>query len=1238
MNLKFSVIFVMAATLALVIVPAYAEYDNLSLKEQSESGVAPESIVCREEMQLMLKSNGDPVCIFKSSVEKMTERGYATIVPDVMTDAKITSKDKVTDGEDKVSDLCHMLTNTAQQKSDSVYQHHGRGWSTDNHLIWMSHARAGNCGNYDGPCFRNSVSQPDFSIVENLQHVRHWPDRTIYSGETVEWDYTTYLDGREVDPITVTDSNGKETSAELGHSDNRSGDTARHHTFEGIGTYVWHMPDHLDIQGTITVVSEPSEESIKDADGTHERHDDSMKKDKMDDDLSGLCHMVANMAQHENDIDQVYQNHGRGGDNDHHLIWMSHARAGNCGNYDGPCFRNSVSQPDFSIVENLEELRYWPDRTIYRGETVEWDYVSTLGGREVAPIIVTDSKGNQINAELGSSYNRYGDAARHYTFDAIGTFVWYMPDYLQNRGVITVLPNPQGESVKDADDTHERHDDNMGKDKMEDGAPGPSAPTFVTTLPVQNTPKLALDDAEFTFHWEIDPDLISGYTSSSDANKQLEIKFLNEKVSIPDHSFALVLQHDYGILLSNEGEEWSNSHAFALVETLRTIPQTTRDSYSEQNLELSKWILYSDSIADDIRIDSNNSQNIVTISDDAFENANPKIAEIDGKKGKYFSQRLHHALVLYVTDYGKDYGAVEKILNERYGVTTKISDYSSITKNTTDETASDFQKFSPTELVTIINIFEEMPTGFHSIPELDSLVRRADGTVHPLYPSAPAVAWTQNGYIEFMESAFTSNDRYIHRLILHEKAHFMWHWLFSESLRQDWIKLGGWYQSDDTWHTTQTTKFVSSYAHLKNPDEDMAESIAFFITNPDKLKSRADDKYEFVRDRIMQGNYYISQIREDLTFDVYNLYPDYVYPGKIISVDVAVSGEPHEDKTLSVQIVLNGDNKFEGAKHAYMRIFSEVGTFVDMYLYPVKGSSGSVLKGEITLDSSVYSGYWYVNQIRVTDIHGNQRFEGQNDFGWKMHIQSPGLDSVPPKYVPHTLKTELRTDSESYSRQVQILEVSWEISEDRVLDTCLARIDHKSAETYSTDSYGTFDENTNRCTAEFVITEYHISGNYLVTMLSMYDMAGNNSYVTKSDLTGNSIHITTSDPDITPPYLDTDNIQIHARPTNPDTPNGETIVEITYRASDDKSGLDMVNYTLMDPQGLEHFEYHYHDNFRTVFFEGKPDVLAEYKIDIVLPEGSPPGKWGLAEMTLADKATNKKSYQFTEIIHFEVDK
>jgi Trk K+ transport system NAD-binding subunit len=87
---------------------------------------------------------------------------------------------------------------------------------------------------------------------------------------------------------------------------------------------------------------------------------------------------------------------------------------------------------------------------------------------------------------------------------------------------------------------------------------------------------------------------------------------------------------------------------------------------------------------------------------------------------------------------------------------------------------------------------------------------------------------------------------------------------FLDELKKAWIELGGWYETDKTesgWATTKTTEFVSAYAHLINPNEDMAESIAYYILNPDKLRARAQEKYDFIEENIMKGSKYISHKR-----------------------------------------------------------------------------------------------------------------------------------------------------------------------------------------------------------------------------------------------------------------------------------------------------------------------------------------------------------------------------------------
>ena len=200
-------------------------------------------------------------------------------------------------------------------------------------------------------------------------------------------------------------------------------------------------------------------------------------------------------------------------------------------------------------------------------------------------------------------------------------------------------------------------------------------------------------------------------------------------------------------------------------------------------------------------------------------------------------------------------------------------------------------------------MFEELPEGFHKQDGLKYMVRRINGQDHPKYKTAAAIAWTGNSdylsdndeinnskmfVIEWMEKAFNNgNIGDLHRLILHEKAHFLWEYTFDDKLKNDWSEIGGWFKdpsSPSGWSTSNTSEFVSAYAHLKNPNEDMAESIAFYITNPDKLLNVSVKKYEFIRDRVMHGTRYVALIREDLTFTVYNLFPDYTFPEKLLAL------------------------------------------------------------------------------------------------------------------------------------------------------------------------------------------------------------------------------------------------------------------------------------------------------------------------------------------------------------------
>ena len=762
--------------------------------------------------------------------------------------------------------------------------------------------------------------------------------------------------------------------------------------------------------------------------------------------------------------------------------------------------------------------------------------------------------------------------------------------------------------------------------------------------------------AQYTYQWKTD----TTYEGVDKATlvQPVQVMFLNQPIQVVPHSASLRLMQQYSVLL---GTEWSDSQAYRLLQTFESIPQL-RNFFSEKTPRVSSslWQLSDQHIQNDIEIRIQDGQKIVTLSREAFTYADPFLAEIKGVRGRFFSKRLHHAVVRYVTDHGRDRHALKQILEERYGVSLDVPDYTVLTRNTTKEHAGRFGEFKNEELMALISMFEEYPQGLRNTPGLQYLVRRLDGTPHPTKPTAPAIAWTTEGYIEFMERAFKGTDLgYIQRLILHEKAHFLWEHLFDAQLKQDWIELGGWYENPDDgdgWSTTKQVEFVSAYAHQRNPNEDMAETISYYIVDPDKLRSRSPAKYEFIRDRVMHGTRYISRIREDLTFQVYNLYPDVTYPGRIIRVDIQVDGEPEADKEITIELELHRESDFETAQATNVLLFSSKGTYFYFNFYPVDANgqrvnASHILRGTKTLSKHAAHGYWGPDQITLKDAQGNERHESQVDFGWKLYLNNPLADDKPPEYINNSMQLSL-SQGMAEGRSLQILTARWRLFDEIGVKKLYAILNDANDETYSRRSggYGNYDPQTGFANVELEIPDYFPGGTYKLNFIKMTDTALNARGVYFTD-PGHGLRIEdvlideapaiidvqTTNPDDTPPVLDLNQITIQAEPTNPQAPNGETKVDISFRVKDDISGYRATDIYLRDPNGVRHDFRHDDTDYHKVYFTRDPTVYQTYARTIILPVGSIPGTWGIAEMKVSDKAYNILRANFTEIIRFVVE-
>ncbi len=804
-------------------------------------------------------------------------------------------------------------------------------------------------------------------------------------------------------------------------------------------------------------------------------------------------------------------------------------------------------------------------------------------------------------------------------------------------------------------------------------------------------------DSNFNYNWQDDSSFV-GHAQQAYINDKVEINVLGKAEKVPDDFNAINTLNEYGFLLSDDSTKWTSEDAYRLYQTLKKL--NFRKFGERDSVKVNaKWILTDRYIDRDLDFTTVNGVDLIYISRAAFTYATPQVVTVDGVKGKFFSKRLYTALVYYYSDKGINKDRIAEIAKTRYGF--EFLAPSSFLRTLMNETETNFQEFTSDEKIIILSMFEEFPDAMQRQGELKYMVRRVNGQPHPLYPNAPAIAWVGNNNIEWMEGAFISQDiTYMQRLVLHEKAHFLWEYIFDKTTQDDWAIIGGWFKdptSASGWSTSNTTEFVSAYAHLKNPNEDMAESIAFYITNPEALRSRSLRKFEFIRDRIMKGTRYISVIRPDLTFQVYNLFPDYNYPGKIKRTKLEVIGGANEDKKVVLEIELTVMNKaFDGADWASCRFTSSIGTIKDMGLRPVNAEK-SILRGEMSLSKFAKSGYWIIPQITIGDVNGNMRLENNSTYGVKCFVNNPLEDVTAPLYVQGSMKLdsiqEKFIDLSGYPavdrcgscadtlKPSTALRLTYDFIEKNKINPdgrayatiyfpTLDSTDKNNINPYSKGVQingngikNDFTDSLKKAVFYFPIPDYFPSGYYAVSHIAMTDQALNvRNVLFDLDLNNHngfldtpfnkiqralrdSFYFKTKYPDYKPPILDINDIQIKATPTNPASPNGETLFEMWLWIKDTSdypnkaSGFRDGYFRLRDPQGLEHV-YDITGNgstFANIYSDSSIYGFKRYYTKILLPVGSPPGIWGVTSIILADQAYNKKYYNFVEIVRFDVD-
>lgn len=293
----------------------------------------------------------------------------------------------------------------------------------------------------------------------------------------------------------------------------------------------------------------------------------------------------------------------------------------------------------------------------------------------------------------------------------------------------------------------------------------------------------------------------------------------------------LQLEEKYSVYLDST---WTTEQADTLLEAFESIPGV-------QNLRFSQWSISDKDLENSVKIEFKDKLKFVTVSRYIFPSEEDQEVLSPGKE-------LYYAVVQFLTENGTNRSIIELILQKRYGI--YVPSYDSLTEVTPSKTSKRHSNFENDDLMLVISVLEEFPRVLRKTRQLKYIVRRIDTDERGI-----STARIGRGCIEFAESTFVhAHSNRIRIVIAHEKAHFLWAFVFNRELRADWATLGGWRRdsSESGWSTTEDrSAFVSDYASEKNPNEDMAESIAYYFVAPDRLRSCCPEKYEFIHNRIM---------------------------------------------------------------------------------------------------------------------------------------------------------------------------------------------------------------------------------------------------------------------------------------------------------------------------------------------------------------------------------------------------
>ncbi|CRG98573.1 sporozoite invasion-associated protein 1, putative [Plasmodium relictum] len=758
---------------------------------------------------------------------------------------------------------------------------------------------------------------------------------------------------------------------------------------------------------------------------------------------------------------------------------------------------------------------------------------------------------------------------------------------------------------------------------------------------------------------------------------------LNDELKLDSSAAATTLKTFYGIELTGI---WGSEYSDRLLSVISEFPDCVKLVTYDKNARAlqrkhQKWILINGDLgAFDMDIELHNNpeyeySKTVRVSANAFS-FSQKLVKNPGNNGKYFSRRLEKVIIRAL--FTHDFQLFSTYFEQKHGVTLLDPNSNELMiKQITGYEHKDYQPWSQNieELVEIATSWDEYPKGFQKVKGLRYLVRRKNGLKHPVYPTAPAVAFPggseRDSFLEFMESAFVNYSNISH-LVLHEIGHFIYENNLPIEFKNEWMELGKWYKeplSPSSWASRLEVEFVSAYAHDKNPGEDFAESIASFVLNPRLLSSRSPKKYKWLKEKVFRGSFYTTSGSH--LFEVLNLGNEiFYYPGKVKKIYAKVIGSPTENKQVKVDIYLLSTRGSDGcAKHAYARLFSEQQTYRDVFFFPKDGSECSHhLYGEFSMNPSESRGRWVSESLTFTGQNDINRYTGIGSFLFYIYINNQNEDLEKP--IPllnsisvhpydssdtenslirlqimvledHMLKKQGGTytnfaskDNNSYSffnytYEMYEPEFNAEIIEKDYFLSDISTNGFRQVSSESCKEYTDMDISKLKCfqvVNPVSIPKYCIGNRLYLRQFSAEDEAGNQSMINISSDKFFADLKPGTERDTHEPVVY--NVKVSSKSANKNH-DGETIVTVDFSVFDDLSGVFYIYIFLRDPHG----GIHRSSVNRSILPNGVGMKNINHKI--LLPKGSMGGTWMLDEIKAVDRCKNESRNIYSYSVYVE---